>query len=93
VLVVAGVDVSPDDLTYVIDAGGVGAVGAQGMVERDVGPAVVEESVVVAGGVGIFADDLSLIVDATGLRAAGTRKRIIERDVKKALNEVAVAMI
>jgi hypothetical protein len=28
VLVVAGIDVSPDDLTYVIDAGGEGAVGA-----------------------------------------------------------------
>jgi hypothetical protein len=55
VLVVAGVDVSPDDLTDVIDAGGVGAVGAQRMVERDVSPAVVEESVIVAGGVGVVA--------------------------------------
>jgi hypothetical protein len=93
VLVVACVAVSADDLTHVIDAGGDGAVGAQRMVERDVGPAVVEESVVVASGVGILADDLALIVDAARLRAAGAREGIIERQVKEALNEEAVAKI
>lgn len=46
-----------------------------------------------AGGVGVLADDLSLIVDATRLRAVVPRERIVEREVKEALDEKAVAVI
>src|SRR5262249_50725717 len=71
VRVVARVSEKPDDLACIVDAKGLSAANAQGIVEGDKAAAGGTEEAVDAGGVGVIPHDLACSVDAACLGAFG----------------------